>query len=193
MADVANKARRMIGLGPVDNQNINKIEKELGSRAEAEKQVVIDLLKESLEFDEDDIEALNILETKQAASMDIIYIAVENPNHIKEIYHRRAASGLDDLITREYIPPQYYERYKALANRASELRAQDKSLKTQIRWGQKYIEIFTKEKGSNEPLQKINLDEFMGYCPLPPFDNNRIWSNNKQSGFEKKTTVQNFT
>ena len=68
MADVANKARRMIGLGPVDNLNINEIEKELGSRAEAEKKVVIELLKESLEFDQEDIEALNILETKQAAS-----------------------------------------------------------------------------------------------------------------------------
>ena len=190
MAEVANKAKRMIGLGPIDNDTINKIEAEIGNRKTAELNAVTDLLKNSLDFNDEEIDTINILETKQAASLDVIYIAVENPDHIKEIHLRRAANGLDDLIARDYIPPQYYERYMTLNRRASDKRTEDRSLKTQIRWGTRDIEMFTKVRGSQEPYQKVDTKEFMGNTTLPKFDNNKKWTLVKPNGLRRRSFLR---
>ena len=45
----------------------------------------------------------------------------------------------------------------ALSRKATEMRASDKTLKTQLRWGDKDVEIHVKTKGSEENYRKMNL------------------------------------
>ena len=79
------------------------------------------------------------------------------------------------FVARDFIPPQLFDRYMAVVNRATELRALDKNLKTQVRWGTKDVEIFSKIKGSQEPLKRTNLSDFMDGNKLPSFDLNIHW------------------
>ena len=81
-----------------------------------------------------------------------------------------------DLTMCDFIPPQYYQRYIALGRRAREMREKDAGLRTQIRFGDKDIELHTKRKGSNDryvifPMGDIEYDEL-----LPKFDHTLKWN-----------------
>ena len=83
----------------------------------------------------EELENLVIRDTKRSEKENIIYCALGKPEDVREIHYRRAISENKNLITRDYIPPQLYQRYMSLAKKASEKCAEDKTLKTQIRWG----------------------------------------------------------
>ena len=136
---------------------------------------------------------MEILETKQCASRnDIICFVLKDQDHIREIHYRRAVSCNDDLIIRDYVPPQYHARYVAIGKKAAERRAIDKTLKTQIRWGEKDLEIFVKNRmennadGEKERFRKTNLQEFMQDTPLPDFDMEIEWKARKDEKTKKK-------
>ena len=116
-----------------------------------------------MDFNEEEIRYLNIQETKQGKD-DLVYIAVNDEEYIKEIHFRRAASSNDDLVTRDFIPPQYHARYMAIQKRAAEKRGMVGYLKTQVRWGEGDIEIYTKVKGSQEQFKEERLERFHGGC-----------------------------
>ena len=63
----------------------------------------------------------------------------------------------------------------AVSRKATAKRAIDKKLKTQVRWGDHDLEMFTKEKGSKEPFKRVHLKEFMENDVLPEFDMSIIW------------------
>ena len=73
----------------------------------------------------------------------------------------------EKLVLRNFIPPQLYERYKALSLVCQEMRERNKEMKTQLRFGVKDVEIFTKERGSEEPYKKVPLcdDDRWGHDP----------------------------
>ena len=102
------------------------------------------------------MEVLEIIETKRAQKDKIVYAVMGKIEDVKEIHFRRAKSENDRIITKDCIPPQLYDRYIAIANKATERRKLDSKLKTQLRWGVKDIEIFVKEKGTEEPLKKVD-------------------------------------
>ena len=77
----------------------------------------------------------------------IIYFAPKNQVLLREIYFCKADSQNDKLFVRIYVPPQVYKRYMALSKECAEQRWYDKELKTQIRYGHRDMEIFTKYKG----------------------------------------------
>ena len=58
----------------------------------------------------------------------------------------------------------------ALANKASECRSRDNTLKNSSKMGDKDVEIYIKTKGSEEQFRKIPLKEFMGETELPEVD-----------------------
>ena len=186
MRQVAMKARNMVGVGPVDMKSVDKMiaEKDM-TRPAAEAKMVKDFLKNYLDFDNEDLETIKIMETKPSAANDIIYFAVEDPDHIKEIYHRRAVSENDELIICDYIPPHFYERYMAISRRATELRANDNTLKTQQRWGMRDVEILTKVRGTQD-FQKVKLTDFMGDTELPDFDAKKVWKSARSTGLKRK-------
>ena len=89
-------------------------------------------------------------------------------------------------MIRDYVPPQYHDRYMALVRRAKEKRSEDRTLKTQIRWGHKDAEIYTKHRGTDERFQKAGLLEFMGENELPRFDTTRVWKERRNTGLRRK-------
>ena len=103
----------------------------------------------------------------------------------KEIHFRKAISQNDKLIIRDYIPPNFYARFRAIADRAAEVRAEKSDIKTQIRWGNADLEIFTKAKGEKEQFRRQNLREFMGEADLPKFDMDVKWEN-RETKFRRK-------
>ena len=173
--EICTRMRYMVGIGPILNATIEYHEKLTETEEEARKAAVVEYLQYYLSYDDDDIEALDIIETKRAAKDNIIYVVLGRVEDVKEIHVRRAASENSELITRDYIPPQMYARYLAISQRAKDLRAADSSLKTQLRWGEKDIEIYTKTKGMEDPLKQVNLQEFMDNHPLPELDTSIKW------------------
>ena len=136
---------------------------------------------------------IDIKDTKRSPKDDVIYFALEEAEQIKEIHYRKAASGNNDLIIRDYVPPQLYARYMAIRTKANELRAADPTLKTQMRWGPRDIEIYLKTKGSKEQYKKEELNTFMGDSPLPEYDLRVQWRANggqrKQLDFARKKSA----
>ena len=108
-----------------------------------------------------------------------------------EIHFRKAASRDDDIVMRDYIPPQLHARYMAIAGKASECRASDKKLKTQLRWGEKDIKILSKKKVSDEPLRKIDLNEFMKDTELPDYDSNVKWKARPENKYKRNLVFRN--
>ena len=100
---------------------------------------------------------------------------IEDINQVKEVHYRKAAAANDDLIVCDYIAPQFYEHYMALGRKAAQMRANDKTLKTQLRWGTCDIDIFTKTKGYQDMLKKVDINTFMGDYLLPDFDMKIKW------------------
>ena len=176
----------VVGIGPIEEQSITYHERKSDSREEAKKEAVKEYLEHYLSYDKEELRDLEILDTKMAAKDQVIYCAFSRIEDIKEIHVRRAASGMDELTVRDYLPPQLYDRYMAVARQAANRRAANKKLKTQLRWGESDIEIFTKEKGTEEPLKRKDLYEFMGKEDLPKFDSSIKWT--KKS--ERKTRIK---
>ena len=56
-----------------------------------------------------------------------------------------------------------------------ERRDLDQDLKTQIRFGSKDLELYLKERGSEEGFRKTSLREFLGKEQLPKFDHSVRW------------------
>ena len=134
-AELVGKMQHIVGIGPIVNSSIDHFMKQSANRKAAESKAVVEYLKYYLDFNKQDISEINIVDTKRAQKDDFIYVALENKEHVREIQFRKAASGNDDLKTRDYIPPQLHARYMGLARKATELRQLDNELKTQIRWG----------------------------------------------------------
>ena len=192
MEETATKMTRMIGIGPILDKSIDFFEKKTNDKKEALKLAAKEYLEHYLDYDREELKDLNVIDTKRATKDNIVYLVLDSQEAVKEIHYRRAASQNDDLTTRDYIPPPFYERYMAVVHKATERRSVDKMLKTQIRWGCKDVEIYLKEKGSKEPMKKADLREFMGKDTLPDFDFDlqKKWIDRREQPVRKKL---NFT
>ena len=172
------KAACMVGLGPISNDTLKYFEDKGMNQEQARTSAVSEFLNYRLGFSEEDLKDA-IKETKQAGTEDVIYMATEDEDLIKEIYFRKADSRNDKIIVRNYIPPQLHARFMSLNNICKDKRAKNVDLKTQIRFGKKDLEIFTKEKGKNEPFKKVSLAEFTEEEDLPLFDHAITWKRYK--------------
>ena len=172
--ETTQKAARMLGIGPID---LDDIEEHMGKGVryeEAKMKAVTKYLEEQLEYEEDEIKEMKIVETKVAKD-DMVYIAVEDQNTIRDLYRRKANLRNDDLNFRTFIPPQYYARYMAISNICSEKRSKNTELKTQMRFAHKDIEVLTKLRGENEPFRVVDLAEFIEGNQVPEFDYKIKW------------------
>ena len=139
MEEIASKMQLTVGVGPIEQASIDYFEREVKDVEVAKKLAVTEYLRHFLDFDENELADMKIVDTKCAVNDKVIYFAVEDQEYVKEIHRRRAASQNEDLMVRDYIPPQFWERYTTLAKVAAENRSNDTQLKTQIRWGPKDV------------------------------------------------------
>ena len=93
-----------------------------------------------------------------------------------EIYTRRIADCRNSTVkTREYIPPQFFQRYTALSRFARDLRSADPSLKTQIRFSMDDVRLWTKTKGTDEQFVEMEMEKVERIQKLPRIDHNAPW------------------
>ena len=117
-----------------------------------------EFLQGYLKFTGDDLSDIDITDTKMSGLGDgIMYIVLDMPEKVVHIRRRLADCRNDKVKTRDYIPPQFFDRYKALGRYAAELRSEDPSTKTQIRFLDNDIGLFTKTKGSLLPFLPLDM------------------------------------
>ena len=88
----------------------------------------------------------------------------------------RVAACKDDRIhLRNFVPPQYYNRYMFLSKRCAELRGSDRQKKTQLRFNNCDIEVLIKDRGSSEPYRVIKHEEICNLVDLPEYNYQQEW------------------
>ena len=116
---------------------------------------VKELLREELGFNGRELEELSIKETMIATKGDgYIYCVFADLQDIWEIHTRIAESRNNDLMTRDFILPQLYERFRETNRICSEIRNHDKTINTQVKFGTADLEVLIKERGSEAPYKK---------------------------------------
>ena len=85
------KASHMIGVGPVDRKKLESRRKEGMTYSDVKEMAIRELLAEQLEYEPQELDEIKIEETRFATNGDnMIYLAIENLEHIKEIHVRKA-------------------------------------------------------------------------------------------------------
>ena len=175
------KARNMVGLSPITTEEIEAQKDMVNDYNIAKILAVKEHLREYYKYNQEELDELNIIETKTTNKKDnCIYIAVEDHEHIRDIYHRKAECKRNEVSLRNYVPPQFFERFSTLNRICKEKRSRDGNLKTQIRFGLKDLELLTKTKGSDEPFRNVDLDDFIGLANLPGFDHSIKWTKREE-------------
>ena len=129
-----------------------------------------------LKYDHEDMTDLEITDTRTSAKGDgILYIVLDSPEKTKNVRRRIADCQNPIIKTREYIPPQFYRRYTALGKVAHEMRLEDPSLKTQIRFQKNDICLFTKVKGSDDPFVQFDMNIIEEKEKLPAIEFDIPW------------------
>ena len=181
------KAQSMIGIGEINKESIDYFEKECKSRHEARVQAVKEFLAYNLAYTDEELDRLDIVETREAANDNIVYIAINDTVEIKEIYFRKADSRNDTIVLRDYIPPQIHKRFMALNKICSARRMEDENMKTQIRFGNNDLEVFVKTRGTKEQYKLVKLKDFVGdLSTLPPFNHSIRWKINVEKPHRRK-------
>ena len=174
--EVSLKAAHMASLGPISIDSVRYFQNKKVNFEEAKVKAVEEFLKYKLDYSEDELKEVEIKETRLSTKGDkIINIAMGTVEMIRELYIHKAEVGDDKITVRCYIPPNYHERFMYLNGICTEMRQEDQSLKTQIRFGKKDIEIFTKRKGEEEGYRKVNLVEFTDISKIPEFNHRIKW------------------
>ena len=172
----ATRAASMIGIGPV---NLNRLDENRKANMDFETskiKIVKDILAEELDYDPEELEELDIVETKLSTKGDgMIYVALPNKDQLREIHVRKAELQNDHIIIRNYIPPSFFERFTYLNKISKDKRSEDPSLRTLVRFGRKYLEIFVKTKGEESPFRNIKIEDFTEIKDVPSFDHSIKW------------------
>ena len=187
--ETAKKAQSMIGLGPINWEAYEKEMNEEKNYEKAKMNLATEHLRKYYKYDDNEIEQIEIIETKMTVKDEIfIYIVVKDTMDIRDIYRRKAEIRRDDIYLRTYIPPQFFSRFTALNKICRDKRYENPEIKTQVRFGQKDLEILIKNKGSEEPFQKVDLMEFIGKDKIPEFDHKMKWNYTKERPPRRRVT-----
>ena len=190
----AAKAANIVGLGPVDLELLEKLKNEKVPYEKAKIIAIKTLLSEQLEYNSEELDELTIKETKMTSNGEkVIYTALEDHRQVRELYIRKAEIKNDKIIVRQYIPPNFYERFSHLNMICREKRMEDETLKTQIRFGKKDLEIFVKHRGDETPFKLVRMYEFTDVDNIPPFDHQIKWKRIEDRQPRRRTGTQSQT
>ena len=175
IAQQAMKAGHILGLSLIYPNDI-EIHMRENNYDKDKIQAATDFLANHLKFNEVELKDMNISETLTAANGDnVLYVTFERMEDIKEIHMRLAECGNEDLSTRNFISPGFYDCYMALNKKCSETRKLRKDIKTQIRFGEKDLEVLLKTREGNEPYKQVDIWTFMDGSELPSFNHTKKW------------------
>ena len=157
-----------LGIGPIVQKSFDYFHRITGDYGEAKKMAAAEFLTGYLKYDTNDMTDLDITDTKISGKNDnILYIVLDSPEKIKNIRRRIADCQNPAIKTREYIPPQFFKRYTALGKIAADRRVEDENLKTQIRFENMDICLYTKQRGTDEPFRPVDMEQLESETSLP--------------------------
>ena len=192
MKECALKARNMVGLGPIGIEDIEyRRSAQVGFEA-AKKLAVKDFLADNLGYIKEELDSMEIAETRSTRTEgEILNVAFASNDDVREIHIRKAESQNDEITVRNYIPPNFFERYKAINKICNERRQENKNLKTQIRFGKRDIEVFTKIRGETTGFKLVALKDFTDVEQLPAYDHSIKWKIHPDRPPRRKVRYQN--
>ena len=106
---------------------------------------------------------------------DIMYVVFNTPTKVMDVRHRIADCQNPEIKTRDYIPPIIFDRYSALGRHASDLRDND-------------IALFTKQKGTDDPLEVVDMEELRKKVHLPAIDYSVKWGKKQDRQSWRRTS-----
>ena len=177
--NVTEKVRNIVGLGLIRKSTF----KHFTSQGKNLEEAKIDVLKEFLNFylhyDAKELDELEIGAMQICQKDNFLYVAFTDFNDIKELHSRVAECKDDQIQVRNFVPPKYFDRYMFLSKRCGEVRAQDKSKKTQLRFNGNDVEVLIKDEGTPEPYKVIDHSEICNIENIPEYDNKIEWKTKK--------------
>ena len=178
---VTEKARHILGIGPIYQQSIDHFYHIVGDYEEAKRMAAQEYLRVQLRFKETEIEDIVITDTQVSAKGEnVLYIVTNDEGAIRDIIVRMAQCQDPDLYMQDFIPPQLYKRYMSLNKFAMELRQKDKRIKTQLRYGIRDVELWTKIRGSDERYERMKMEVIEDEVQLPKFDHSLRWKRRQE-------------
>ena len=173
----ANKGRHMLGLGPIRRQSIGYFQDAKVDFPEAKIMAVNEFLMEFLQISEDEMQDFTILDTMiSKKEEDLIYVTFRDHSSIRDIHRRVAELQSEDIMVRNFIPPQYWERYLHLNRYCSKLKQEDKDIKFQIRFSEVDLEVLIKNRRKDENYYILPLQEISKEGDIPKFNHNITWT-----------------
>ena len=190
MKETATKASTMLGLHPITDKAIKKHLKTTNDARKAREMAIRDFLKEFLQFNDDELEKVKINDSKVSSKGDdTVYAAFRDIDTIREIHWRVGEIRNQDIIVRNFIPPQFWERYMFLNRACKEYRDEYPEMKTQLRFGCKDVEVMLKRKGSKEAYRKVAFSEITDPREVPLFDHQVKWTQRHDKPLRRKLRV----
>ena len=98
--EITLKAKRMAGIGPITDLEIEQQRKRTGSYEKAKDWAAKAHLARHYRYNQEELDTLTILETKRTNRDEIMYIAVADEKDINDIYGHKAECKSDDTIVR---------------------------------------------------------------------------------------------
>ena len=134
-------------------------------------------LSEYLQLEEEERKIFVILETSIAKSDDeLIYVTFQDFDSVRDIKSRVAEVKNDEIVMRNFIPPQYWGRYKFLSNYCAEKQSGDENLKTMIRFNDTDMEVLFKNRKVENQFNVLSLKDIETETgPIPKFDHSVSW------------------
>ena len=174
--ECASRAACMASMGPITRNSINFFRDKGEDFEVAKKSAVREFLTYYFNYDENDFEEFEIKETRLSTKDDnIVNVALSSEDAIRNLYIRKAEMRLEDITLRTYIPPNFHERFMGINRICTERRSLNPLLKTQLRFGKRDVEIYTKIKGDDIGFRKVSIEDFIGDTTIPDFDRNIKW------------------
>ena len=176
VAKTARRAKHMIGIGPILKQSVGYFLDITSDLEEARKMAVNEFLMTYLQFTESELDNIMIVETMTAKTdEEIIYVTFRDHSTIRDIYGRTAEIRNDEIQTRIFVPPQFWDRYQVINQYCAEQRMKNKDLKTQIRFGDTDIEVMLKDRSKDEGYSVLDLKVIEVNGSIPKFNHEVQW------------------
>ena len=108
----SHKARHMLGLGPIRQQSIDYFVDITADVELAKEMAIKELMSTYLQYTETELLEHDIVDSQiSARNEDIVYVTFADYGSIREIHARAAEIRNDDVMIRNFVPPQFWERY----------------------------------------------------------------------------------
>ena len=172
----AKKAKHILGAGPISKDSINYFYDITADLELAKILAAREYLSEYLQYTEDEIKEIDIVETMTSSKEDdLLYITFADHDAIRDIHRRVAAVRNKDIVIRNFIPPQFWDRYVHLSDFCRELRSNNNNTKTLIRFNDNDLEVVTKDKKTDDNYQILPLNDIEKQGKIPKFNHSLVW------------------